>query len=426
MGYNKVPARVEAKRMPGKQEGDLSRRDFLKAAGAAGAGSLLAATGKLSGQDKSEPEAPSKEPAVPTRVLGKTGARVTIICLGGEFDTSTNQLVLKQALKHGVTFWDTAPNYLNGQSQQGLGTFFEKNPDARKQIFLSCKAEQRDPQGMTLQLNDSLKTLRTDHIDLYMLHALDGPDELSDWRDGWKDWAEKAKKSGKIRFFGLSMHFNVEDSMLAAAKLGWVDAVMGMYNFRIMSSDKMKAAADACAKAKVGLIAIKSMAYRQTWQPTKAEWDLINGYKGKGYNSFQARLKLVWENQQIASVCVLMPNTTILTCNTAASMDKTKLTAGDRRLLEQYARETCSSYCAGCSRICSQAVGGKVPISDIMRYVMYYGAYGDRDRARRLFAGLPARQRWQLARVDYSAAEERCPRHMPIGRLMKEAQELLA
>ncbi len=67
--------------------------------------------------------------------------------------------------------------------------------------------------------------------------------------DEVRAWAEKAKAEGKIRFFGFSAHKNMENSMLAAAKLGWIDGIMMSYNYRLMVKDKMKRAVDACVKA---------------------------------------------------------------------------------------------------------------------------------------------------------------------------------
>ena len=96
------------------------------------------------------------------------------------------------------------------------------------------------------------------------------------------------------------------------------------------------------------------------------------------------------------------------------------------RLLEQYAQETCSGYCAGCDSICEAAAPNGVPVSDIMRYLMYYRSYGERDRARGLFAALPKGCRERLVGVDYSRLEKVCPQGLPIGRLMREAKDELA
>jgi len=121
-----------------------------------------------------------------------------------------------------------------------------------------------------------------------------------------------------------------------------------------------------------------------------------------------------------------MQNVGILTENVAAVLDKTKLTRADIEVFKEYAKATCSGYCAGCADICNAALADLPYISDIMRYLMYYNSYDDKDRARELFAQIPARVRSKLLDIDYSLAEARCPQHLPIGELVAEAVGKLA
>jgi len=117
---------------------------------------------------------------------------------------------------------------------------------------------------------------------------------------------------------------------------------------------------------------------------------------------------------------------TILQANAAAALDKTKLSFQDKQLLEQYAQKTAFGYCAGCANLCESVIKGNVPISDIMRYLMYYYNYGDHRRAIRLFKTIPSTTRKRLANFDYSRAEHLCPQNIPIAKLMKKAVEKLA
>ena len=120
-----------------------------------------------------------------------------------------------------------------------------------------------------------------------------------------------------------------------------------------------------------------------------------------------------------------MPNLTILMSNVAAAMDRTSLSAGDLHLLDQYARETASNYCAGCSNICQTALAEDIPVADVMRYLMYYESYGDHERARSLYGKLSPATRKRLGNIDYSLAENRCPQGIPIARVMRKAQKVL-
>ena len=78
-------------------------------------------------------------------------------------------------------------------------------------------------------------------------------------KPAFKDWAAEMKKAGKIKFFGFSSHTNMADCLSGAAKLDWIDGVMFTYNFRVMHDPKLKEALNACEKAGVGLVAMKSL-----------------------------------------------------------------------------------------------------------------------------------------------------------------------
>jgi predicted aldo/keto reductase-like oxidoreductase len=400
-----------------KKKNGFSRRDFLKTAGAATAGSFLNARetlAKISGTSGSELT------VVPTRPFGKTGVQVSVLSLGGMFDIPSNQLVLRQALKWGVTYWDTADCYEGGRSERGIGSFFSKYPEARNKVFLVSKSDSRDPQGMTRLLDRSLERMKTDYIDLYFVHGISSINELN---NGTRAWVQKAKAEGKIKFFGFSSHSNMEECLLEAAKLGWIDGIMMTYNYRLMHKTEMKEAVAACKEAGIGLTAMKTQGGWSFGSSSAAK--LVDTFIERGFTDAQAKLKAVWTNPHIASICSQMPNITILMSNVAAAMDKTNLSAGDLRLLDQYAKETAANYCAGCSNICEKALGGAVPVATVMRYLMYYESYGDRYRARSLYGQLTPEVRARIGSLDYSLAERRCPQGMSIGRLMKRAGQLL-
>ena len=404
------------------KDNHVSRRDFVKTLGAVGVGSMVG-----SGQAFAQSNAPAATTAaspttaatkVPTRPFGRTGAQVPMLALGGMFDIKSNQLVLKQAHDWGVTYWDTAAGY---GSEAGMGMFLEKYPEARRDLFLVTKYDD-DPGGMTAGLNKSLEGLKTDYIDLYFLHSLDSTKSLT---DDLKAWVEKAKADKKIRFFGFSTHANMENCLQEAAKLGWIDGIMLTYNCRVMQTDAMKAAMDAATKAGIGLTAMKS----QSGGPlgtTEADLKLGGHFVQRGFTQQQAKLKAVWDNPQIATICSQMPNLTILQSNIAAALDKTSLTAADHAALREYAAATRPGYCAGCTRLCEAALDHQAPVGKVMRALMYHRSYGDQELARRVFGQLPETARRGLAGFDYAAAERACPHGLPIAQLMREAGELFA
>jgi predicted aldo/keto reductase-like oxidoreductase len=116
-----------------------------------------------------------------------------------------------------------------------------------------------------------------------------------------------------------------------------------------------------------------------------------------------------------------MPSMALLSQNAAAAVNRARLSAGERELLDRHAQASAAGYCAGCTGICEPALSASVPVGRVMRYLMYCRNYGNRDFARSRFRALPAETRAVMARLDYAAAEARCPQKMPIGRLMREA-----
>ena len=401
-----------------KQQG-VTRRGFIRTIGISG---VAATAVGLPGAVGAQAPAGGQAAAIPRRKLGKTGAEVSILCLGGMFDTVNNQLLLRQALNWGVTYWDTAEAYGNGLSEEGFGRFFTRYPATRKEIFLVTKFRPSPPDKLSEALDKGLKRLQTDYVDAFFTHGISDFNQIA----GVRDWAEQMKTAGKIKFFGFSTHTNMEDCLLAAVKSGWVDTVMFTYNFRLMNTPKMKAAVDACAQAGIGLTSFKTQAGGQVQPDAEAGFKLLQKFLDKGFTDKQAKLKAVWENPNIASVCSQMPNLAYLSANVAAARDLKSLAKSDFEALDRFAFETRSGYCAGCGRICQAAVGGRVPVNDVMRCLMYYKDYGDRELARDVFAGLPEAARSRMTEIDYSQAEKACPQGLAIAELMAEASKLLA
>jgi predicted aldo/keto reductase-like oxidoreductase len=393
---------------------DISRREFLKTAGTAGL--AVAAASAVPGLTAAQ-----GTPAVPTRPFGRSGVNVPILSLGGMFDIPNNQLLMRQAVKWGVTYWDTANSYEGGHSEQGIGKYFARYPEDRAKIFLVTKSTAWTKAGMTEHLDLSRERMQTDVIDLFFVHSVWGTSAMD---AEMRQWAEKAKSQGKIRLFGFSTHSNMEQCLLGGAALGWIDGIMMTYNYRLMRADEMRRAVDACVKAGIGLTAMKTQGGGQVRTADAAEIALGGRYLQSGFTQGQAKLKAVWENPHIASICAQMPTMALLSENTAAAVDRTRLSAVDREALRQAAAGGCSGYCAGCTRFCEPAV--QVPVGKVMRYLMYCRSYGNREYARSRFRALPPETRVAIAHADYAAAEARCPQGMPIGRLMREAAVELA
>ena len=148
-------------------------------------------------------------PAIPHRPLGQTGCDVTQFALGGEGVLRTHGrmaeavAVIHRALDHGVTYCDTAPAYAGSLDYYGAAL-----GERRGQVFLASKTHERTRDGSLRLLDESLKRLRTDHLDLWQLHDLRTSSDLKMifGRGGALEALVQARAEGRVRFLGLTGH----------------------------------------------------------------------------------------------------------------------------------------------------------------------------------------------------------------------------
>jgi len=398
-----------------------NRRDFLKKAVAIGVGASVGGVA-LERSGRVLAQIPPPRQAIPRRPFGRSGITVSTLSMGGMFDIINNRLMLAKAMEWGLTYWDTAEAYGGGRSEEGIGRWFARNPDTRKQVFLVTKLSRRRGTDFTPRLEKCLQRLNTDYVDLLFVHGIRGIDEM----DGkMKSWGQDMKKAGKIRLFGFNTHANMEECLEGAAGMPWIDGIMFTYNYRLMHDPRMRAAVEACHQAGIGLTAMKTQGGGPITRTSESEMVMAGRFMEKGFTDYQAKLMAVWGDKRIASICSQMPNLTIMAANSAAAVDRSRFSRSDGARLAVYAEETSGDYCAGCGRICTEKLAEPLPVNDVMRCLMYLHAYQDRDLARTTFERLPDNTGALLTGLDFSVAEKSCPRRLPIGRLMHEAADLL-
>lgn len=189
-----------------------NRRDFLKLGGAATAGFL--ARGAMPETARALPplpENPASPQAMPLRNLGKTGYRVAVFSLGGEaaIDKPDNEAValpiIERALDLGVNYIDTAHIYGQGRSQRYIGQVMKRR---RKEAFLATKTRDRTRDGSFRQLEQSLRSLQTDHLDLWQVHNLSRMDEVEEIfaPGGAMEALVEAREQKVVRYLGLTGH----------------------------------------------------------------------------------------------------------------------------------------------------------------------------------------------------------------------------
>ena len=404
------------------QKSGFSRRNFLKSMGTAGLGAFVSRAAQPLDARAATEESQQK---IPTRDFGKTGEKVSILALGGN-GTSLSLVMMKQAIRWGVTYWDAWDSdrpYGGGISQKGIGKYFRKFPDDREKIFLMTKTDDRDPKTLTAFLDKALVEMRTDTIDFFVIHSRSSIKSLT---AETRAWVDAAKAAGKIRHFGISSHSRMESVMHGAVELGWIDGVMVTYNYRVMNNESMIKAVDSCRQAGLAIVAMKTQAksiWPMAFPENETEINLADAFIQKGYSPAQANLKAVWTNPAITSLTSMMTNMNRFSANVAAALGKTELSSTEMGMLKQHAYETRSSYCAGCTQICQTALDKEVPIGDVMRCLMYANSYGDHEYARALFNKLPETVRGGMADLDCTAAERLCPQQIVIGDVLRRAAE---
>ncbi len=179
---------------------DHTRREFLQSTLA---GAAVGLAGIASAADEGK--------GLATRPLGKSGVRVSILCLGGWHIGSVKDdqeaiKIMHAAIDEGMTFFDNAWDYHDGRSEELMGKAL-KVDGKRDKVFLMTKNCDRDAKGTRKHLEDSLRRLQTDRIDLWQFHEINY-DNDPDWivEKGGLEEALKAQKEGKVRFIGFTGH----------------------------------------------------------------------------------------------------------------------------------------------------------------------------------------------------------------------------
>ncbi len=190
----------------------LHRRQFLKGAALAGAATVGAATATVAKVREVEKQKMAKAAPIPHKPFGKTGLTVSALGLGGFHlgvprDASEADQIVGQALDAGVTFFDNAWEYHQGESEMRLGKALKGKRD---QVILMTKVctHGRGKDVAMGMLEDSLRRLQTDHLDVWQIHEVvyfNDPD-LIFAPGGAAEALAEAKKQGKVRWIGFTGH----------------------------------------------------------------------------------------------------------------------------------------------------------------------------------------------------------------------------
>ncbi len=350
--------------------------------------------------------APKVEPRY--RVLGKTGLKVTTVGFGCMITSDSS--VIARALDMGINHFDTSRDYQRGNNERMVGAALGSR---RKNVVLSTKTDGLTTKDALAELDTSLRELKTDHVDIWYLHE---KGRAADLTDDLLKAIQAAKKSGKTRFTGVSVHSGHRDVIPAAIKTGQFDVLLTTYNFAMGASmDDLIAVA---VKAGMGVVAMKVMAgsFRlpDISDRTRAAM--------KTPGAHLAALKWSLRNPNIATTIPGMTDLEQLEEN-ATAMSAPFAPADGKVLSAQldYIRPLYCRMCGTCAGACPKGL----PVSDVLRYLSYAEGYGEFSLARQRFLELPPELR-EVRCTDCAACAIACPNGVRIAERLIRAQELFA
>jgi len=407
---------------------DVSRRDFLMA------GLVLPAARLRPGDDRALP--PERRPSAPEsvkltyRTLGKTGLKVT--SLGFGCMTTPEPSVIRRAADLGINLFDTARVYQNGNNERMVGVALK---DVRQKVIVSSKSTAPTRAEALADLETSLRELGTDYLDIWYLHNKNEPQQVT---EELLDAQRVAKESGKIRFAGVSTHFNMDRMLAHVAKLGAVDVVLTTYNFAMRSVDAaMNAKPDApktdmteairkARKTGLGIVAMKVMA----GGPSRVQrGDRVYGADPQelGRRLGQpgvpvAAIKWALENESVDTAEVCMTDHEELDENLRAMVEP--YTEKDENLLTARLASIAPSYCRMCGS-CGGACDRGVPVPDVLRFLTYAEGYGQFGLARERFLEMPQAAR-DVRCSDCTSCSFRCAYGVAVRDRLTYAQNVLA
>jgi len=236
-------------------QSDLSRRKFIK--------TLMAGVAMGPAVLNFQRNTPG---GIPARPLGNTGEYISILGYGG-WDTGVPKekesiRMIHEAIEAGVTFFDNAWEYNDGRSEEVVGKALAQN-GYRKKVFVMTKVCARDYKDAQNHISDSLRRLRTDHVDLLQFHSIQyegDPERIMDPEKGAIRAVLEAKKDGKLRFIGFSGHMFPEMHLRMIDMYDWDTVQLPLNIMDAHYNSFQKKVLPVLNEKKIGALGMKSLA----------------------------------------------------------------------------------------------------------------------------------------------------------------------
>jgi predicted aldo/keto reductase-like oxidoreductase len=384
-----------------------SRRDFLSAGLSAGLTLPVLGAGSRMGFGQANAGAAGSAIKLDYRTLGRTGLKVTTVGFGCMITSDAS--VVTRAADLGITYFDTARSYQHGNNERMVGAALGAK---RKQIVLSTKTHAPDKAGMLAELDESLKQLNTDYVDIWYLHARSKADDIT---DDMIEAQQVAKKLGKIRFAGVSTHSGQQQLLPWMAQKGVFDVALVAYNFSM--DPGMTQAIATVAKAGIGVVGMKVMAGGSHNRPGTP---LAGKMTQPG--AMLSALKWVVNQPNITTTVPSMTDMDQLDENLKAMA--APLTSGDAKILAAHLEMIRPRYCRQCGQ-CDGACQKGLPVADVLRCLTYAEGYGQFALGRERFLEL-SKEQVAVRCGDCDSCTVACPHGVKVQNRVACAQELFA
>jgi len=364
------------------------------------------------------------------RMLGRTGLKVTSLAFGCM--TTSDPSVIERAADFGINHFDTARSYQNGNNERMVGAALKK---VRPKVIISSKSGSKTRQEVLADLDTSLRELGTDYIDIWYLHMKNEPEQVT---EDLLEAQRIAKQGGKIRFCGVSTHFNMDKMLAHLARLGQTDVVLTTYNFAMRSVDAsmntnpdapktdMTEAIRAARKAGLGIVAMKVLAGGTS--------RVQRGDRLYGANPQALSKRLSQEGVPVAAIKWALKNESVdtaIVCMTDHDQFDENLramaepyTEKDEKLLTAQLASIGPKYCRMCGA-CGGVCRNGVPVPDMLRFLTYVEGYGQFALARERFLELPQPVR-DVRCSDCASCSVRCAYGIAVRDRLMHAQSILA
>jgi len=341
----------------------INRRNFLikSSAGIAGLSLASNSVAKSTLNNYNIPE-------VIKRKLGNTGIEVPVLSIGcGQVDS---EAVIKAALKIGISHFDTANRYQQGNSEKLLGETL-KNIERKTYTIATKVPPQKSVEEFIEILNTSLDRLQTEYVDILYIHGLSSREMVLN--DICLESVKKAKELGKARFVGVSTHKNEPEVIQAVIDSNTYDIILTAINFKQEHHLEVKEKLAIAAKKGIGVVAMKVMA-----------GGFLDKEKTKPINHVAA-LKWILQDENIHTTIPSMVNLEQLQTNMAI-LSNTELTDQENKDLAIATLEQ-GLYCNACES-CIPTCKKLLPIPELMRAYMYSYGYRSALKAKELISEL--------------------------------------